>query len=223
MAHETLKRAAAARAIEEIEDGMVVGLGSGSTAEIAVELLAARRLRIVGVPTSERTAQLARNLGLALATLDEHPQLDLVIDGADQVERGTLNLVKGLGGALLREKIVASAARRMIVMVDDSKLVDRLGGHTPLPVEIVAYGWRSTVSRLERIGLHPTLRGGTEHPLVTDGGNHIADCAIDVIDDPTHLEVKLSSLVGVIESGLFIGLASRVIVAGARGVEVIER
>ena len=223
MAHETLKRAAAARAIEEIEDGMVVGLGSGSTAEIAVELLATRRLRIVGVPTSERTAQLARNLGLALATLDEHPQLDLVIDGADQVERGTLNLVKGLGGALLREKIVASAARRMIVMVDDSKLVDRLGGHTPLPVEIVAYGWRSTVSRLERIGLHPTLRGGTEHPLVTDGGNHIADCAIDVIDDPTHLEVKLSSLVGVIESGLFIGLASRVIVAGARGVEVIER
>jgi ribose 5-phosphate isomerase A len=223
MAHETLKRAAAARAIEEIEDGMVVGLGSGSTAEIAVELLAARRLRIVGVPTSERTAQLARNLGLALATLDEHPQLDLVIDGADQVERGTLNLVKGLGGALLREKIVASAARRMIVIVDDSKLVDRLGGHTPLPVEIVAYGWRSTVSRLERIGLHPTLRGGTEHPLVTDGGNHIADCAIDVIDDPTHLEVKLSSLVGVIESGLFIGLASRVIVAGARGVEVIER
>ena len=223
MAHETLKRAAAARAIEEIEDGMVVGLGSGSTAEIAVELLAARRLRIVGVPTSERTAQLARNLGLALATLDEHPQLDLVIDGADQVERGTLNLVKGLGGALLREKIVASAARRMIVIVDDSKLVDRLGGHTPLPVEIVAYGWRSTVSRLERIGLHPILRGGTEHPLVTDGGNHIADCAIDVIDDPTQLEVKLSSLVGVIESGLFIGLASRVIVAGARGVEVIER
>src|SRR6185369_16351649 len=136
MAHETLKRAAAARAIEEIEDGMVVGLGSGSTAEIAVELLAARRLRIVGVPTSERTAQLARNLGLALATLDEHPQLDLVIDGADQVERGTLNLVKGLGGALLREKIVASAARRMIVMVDDSKLVDRLGG-IALPVEIV--------------------------------------------------------------------------------------
>ena len=175
------------------------------------------------MPTSERTAQLARNLGLALTTLDEHPHLDLVIDGADQVERGTLNLVKGLGGALLREKIVASAARRMIVMVDDSKLVDRLGGHTPLPVEIVAYGWRSTVGRLERVGLRPTLRGGTEHPFVTDGGNHIADCAIDVIDDPTELEAELSGLVGVIETGLFIGLASRVIVAGARGVEVIER
>ncbi|CAN5435747.1 ribose-5-phosphate isomerase RpiA [soil metagenome] len=222
MEREALKRAAAARAVEEVEDGMVVGLGSGSTAEIAVELLAARRLRIVGVPTSERTAQLARTLGLALATLDEHPQLDLVIDGADQVERGTLNLVKGLGGALLREKIVASAARRMIVMVDDSKLVDRLGGHTPLPVEIVAFGWRSTLGRLERMGLRPTVRGGTERPFVTDGGNHIADCAIAAIDDPARLDRELSGLVGVIETGLFIGLASRVIVAGALGVEVIE-
>jgi ribose 5-phosphate isomerase A len=223
MEREALKRAAAARAIEEIEDGMAVGLGSGSTAEIAVELLAARRLRIVGIPTSERTAQLARRHGLALATLDEHPRLDLVIDGADQVERGTLNLVKGLGGALLREKIVASAARRMIVMVDDSKLVERLGGHTPLPVEIVAYGWRSTLDRLERAGFHPSVRGGMEHPFVTDGGNHIADCSIAAIEDPAWLEAKLSSLVGIIESGLFIGLASRVIVAGALGVETIER
>lgn len=223
MEREALKRAAAARAVEEVADGMVVGLGSGSTAEIAVELLAARRLQIVGVPTSERTAQLARTLGLALASLDEHPQLDLVIDGADQVERGTLNLVKGLGGALLREKIVASAARRMIVMVDDSKLVDRLGGHTPVPVEIVAFGWRSTLGRLERMGLRPAVRGGTGHPFVTDGGNHIVDCAIAAIDDPARLERELSSLVGVIETGLFIGLASRVIVAGARGVEVIER
>jgi ribose 5-phosphate isomerase A len=223
MDRKALKRAAAARAIEEIEDGMVVGLGSGSTAEIAVELLAARRLRIKGVPTSERTAQLARNLGLALSTLDEHPRLDLVIDGADQVERGTLNLVKGLGGALLREKIVASATCRMIVMVDDSKLVDRLGGRTPVPVEIVAYGWRSTLGRLERAGLHPALRGGTEHPFVTDGGNHIADCAIVSIEDPARLERELSGLVGVVESGLFIGLAWRVIVAGARSVEMIER
>jgi len=223
MDRAALKRAAAARAIEEIEDGMVVGLGSGSTAEIAVELLAARRPRIVGVPTSERTGQLARNLGLAVASLDEHPRLDLVIDGADQVERGTLNLVKGLGGALLREKIVASAARRMIVMVDDSKLVDRLGGHTPLPVEVVAFGWRSTIGRLERMGLGPILRGGTERPFVTDGGNLIADCAIARIDDPAGLEAELSSLVGVVESGLFIGLASRVIVAGAPGVEMIER
>jgi ribose 5-phosphate isomerase A len=222
MDRDALKRAAAARAIEEIEDGMVVGLGSGSTAEIAVQLLGARRPRIVGVPTSERTAQLARTLGLRLATLEEHPRLDLVIDGADQVERSTLNLVKGLGGALLREKIVASAADRMVVMVDDSKLVERLGGHTPLPVEIVAYGWRSTLARLERAGLQPAVRGGTEHPFVTDGGNYIADCAIARIDDPAGLEARLSGLVGVVESGLFIGLASRVIVAGAGGIETIE-
>jgi len=223
MDREALKRAAAARAIEEVEDGMVVGLGSGSTAEIAIALLAARRPRIVGVPTSARTARLARSLGLPLATLDEQPRLDLVIDGADQVARGTLDLVKGLGGALLREKIVASAARRMIVMVDDSKLVDRLGGRTPLPVEIVAFGRRSTLDRLERAGFHPALRGGTGQPFVTDGGNHIADCPIAAIEDPARLERELSAIVGVIECGLFIGLASRVIVAGARGVEVIER
>lgn len=223
MDREALKRAAAARAVAQVEDGMVVGLGSGSTAEIAVELLAARHPRIVGIPTSERTARFARDLGLAIGSLDRHPELDLAIDGADQVERGTLNLVKGLGGALLREKIVASAARRMIVIVDDSKLVDRLGGRTPLPVEIVAYGWRSTLQRLERAGLKPTLRGGTERPFVTDGGNHIADCSIASIDDPSRLEAELSGVVGVIESGLFIGLASCVIVAGAGGVETIER
>ena len=223
MDRKELKRAAAARAIEEIDDGMVVGLGSGSTAEIAVELLAARSPRIVAVATSERTAQLARSLGIGLATLDERPELDIVIDGADQVERGTLTLVKGLGGALLREKLVASAARRMIVIVDDSKLVDRLGGHTPLPVEIVPYGWRSTLKRLEQAGYRPTLRRSIGHPLVTDGGNFIADCAIDVIDDAPGLEKELSGLVGVIEPGLFIGIASCVIVAGASGVEMIER
>jgi len=128
---------------------MVVGLGSGSTAEIALELLAARRLRIVGVPTSERTAQLARARGIALAGLDTHPTLDLAIDGADQVEQGSLDMIKGLGGALLREKLVATAARRLLVMVDEGKLVDRLGDGL-LPVEIVAWGWRATLERLDR-------------------------------------------------------------------------
>ncbi|HSI01745.1 MAG TPA: ribose-5-phosphate isomerase RpiA [Reyranella sp.] len=220
---EALKRAAAAYAVEEIRDGMVVGLGSGSTAEMALDLLAARRLRIVGVPTSERTARLARARGIALADLDTHPALDLAIDGADQVERGTLNLVKGLGGALLREKIVAAAARRLIIMVDASKLVDRLGGRTPLPVEIVAFGWRSTVGRLERAGLRPAVRGGAERAFVTDGGNLIADCAVGPIDDARVLEARLRTLVGVIDCGLFLGLASRVIVAGANGVEVLDR
>jgi ribose 5-phosphate isomerase A len=216
-----LKQLAAAHAIEEVKDGMVIGLGSGSTAEIAVALLAARRLDIVGVPTSERTARLARDRGIALATLEEHPQLDLAIDGADQVARGTLDLVKGLGGALLREKIVASAARRMIVVVDDSKLVDRLG-NTRLPVEIVAYGWRSTLARLERLGLKPTLRGG-ERPFVTDGGNFIADCTVGPLDDARALDARLQMTVGVIETGLFLAMASCVIVAAPGRVEVLER
>jgi ribose 5-phosphate isomerase A len=220
---DALKRAAAARAVAEVEDGMAVGLGSGSTAEIAVELLAARRLRIVGVPTSERTARLARERGIALASLDEQPVLDLVIDGADQVERGSLDLVKGLGGALLREKIVAAAARRMIVVVDDGKLVDRLGGRTPLPVEIVTFGWRSTLGRLAQAGMSPALRGGHERPFVTDGGNLIADCSVGPIDDAPVLEARLRALVGVIDSGLFLGMASRVVVAGASGVEVLDR
>lgn len=220
---DALKRAAAARAIEEIEDGMTVGLGSGSTAEIAIDLLAERRLRIVGVPTSERTARLARERGIVLATLDERPVLDLVIDGADQVERGSLDLIKGLGGALLREKIVAAAGRRLIVMVDDSKLVDRLGGRTPLPVEIVAFGWRSTLDRLEQAGLHPALRGGSERPFVTDGGNLIADCAVGQIDDARALEARLEATVGVIDTGLFLGMASRIVIAGANGVEVLDR
>ncbi len=219
---DALKRAAAARAVEEIRDGMVVGLGSGSTAEIALQVLAERRLRIVGVPTSELTARLARALDIALGTLDDHPVLDLAIDGADQVERGTLALIKGRGGALLREKIVASAARRLIVMVDDSKLVDRLGG-IALPVEIVAYGWRSTLARLERAGLRPTLRGG-ERRFVTDGGNLIADCMIeDAIDDAGALDATLQATVGVIETGLFLGIAACVIVAGSGQVEVLER
>lgn len=222
MDRDALKRLAAAHAVEDVKDGMVVGLGSGSTAEIAVQLLAERRLRIVGVPTSERTARLARECGIALTTLEEHPQLDLAIDGADQVARDTLDMVKGLGGALLREKIVASAARRMIVMVDDSKLVDRLGGHTPLPVEIVAYGWRSTLARLERAGLSPAVRGG-DRPFVTDGGNYIADCALGAIDEARTLDARLHMTVGVVETGLFLGMASCVIVAGPGRVEVLER
>jgi ribose 5-phosphate isomerase A len=220
---DALKRIAAARAIDEIRDGMVVGLGSGSTAEIAVALLAERRLRIVGVPTSERTERLAREHGIVVSTLDDHPSLDLAIDGADQVERGTLDMIKGLGGALLREKIVASAARRMIVMVDDSKLVERLGGRTALPVEIVSYGWRSTLRRLEQAGLNPTLRGGAERPFTTDGGNLIADCIVGAIDDARALDAELQATAGVIDTGLFLGLASKVIVAGANGVEVLER
>jgi len=221
-----MKRAAAERAVAEIKDGMVLGLGSGSTAAFAIEALAVRvaaGLSIVGIPSSERSAALARRLGVPLASFIEHRRIDLTIDGADQVERGTLALVKGLGGALLREKIVASASARMIVVVDETKLVERLGSRTPLPVEIVAFGWQTVLDRLAAIGCAPRLRLLGEDPFVTDGGNYIADCAIPEIPDPAGVEGRLPGIVGVVESGLFVGLASKIMVGRTEGVEVIER
>jgi ribose 5-phosphate isomerase A len=166
---------------------------------------------------------LARRLGVPLTSFAAHRRLDIAIDGADQVERGTLNLVKGLGGALLREKMVASASRRMIVVVDETKLVNRLGGNTPLPVEIVSFGWETVLDRLAAIGCAPRLRLAGGKPFTTDGGNYIVDCAIAEIPDPAALDPRLSAVVGVIESGLFIGVASKIIVGGPTGVEVIER
>jgi ribose 5-phosphate isomerase A len=220
------KRMAAARAIEEVEDGMILGLGSGSTAAFAIEALAARiakGLRVVGIPTSETTAALARRLGVPLTSFAEHCRIDVAIDGADQVACGTLDMVKGLGGALLREKIVASASDRMIVVVDETKLVDRLGGNTPLPVEIVSFGWQTVLDRLAAIGCGPRLRLAGDKPFTTDGGNYIVDCAIAEIPDPAVLEARLSAIIGVVESGLFIGLASKIVVGRPTGVEVIER
>jgi ribose 5-phosphate isomerase A len=221
-----MKRAAATRAAAAVEDGMVLGLGSGSTAALVLAALAARvanGLRVAGIPTSEATAALARKLGIPLTTFAQHKRIDLTIDGADQVERGTLHLIKGLGGALLREKIVAAASARMMVVVDESKLVDRLGDRTALPVEIVPFGWEATLDRLAAIDLAPRLRLRGEQPLVTDGGNYIADCTLAEIPDPRALEARLKAAVGVIETGLFLGLASSIIVGRSTGVDVIER
>jgi len=221
-----MKRAAARRAIAEVKDGMVVGLGSGSTAAFAIEGLGervAKGLRIQGISTSETTAALARRHGISLTSFAEHARIDLTIDGADQVERGTLNLIKGLGGALLREKIVAAASTRMVVIVDESKLVDRLGGRTPLPVEIVPFGCQSTIDRLSAIGGAPHLRMADARPFTTDGGNYIADCAIPEISDPAALEARLAAVVGVVETGLFIGMASTIVIGRPTGVEIIER
>jgi len=183
----SLKQAAAMRAVTEVQDGMVVGLGTGSTATFAVEALArrvAQGLRIVTVPTSERTRELAQKLGVPLAPAGDWPSIDLVIDGADQVERGSLDLIKGLGGALLREKIVASSGRRMIVVVDESKIVDRLGGRTPLPVEIVAFGWQGTLERLAALGVQPRLRLMDDRPFVSDGGVRIGKVIVPVVPLP---------------------------------------
>jgi ribose 5-phosphate isomerase A len=221
-----LKRIAAARAVAEVEDGMILGLGSGSTASLAIEALAARvakGLRIAGIPTSEQTAMQARRLGVPLTRFAEHRRIDLTIDGADEVERGTLNLIKGRGGALLREKIVAAASARMIVVVDDSKLVDRLGSRVPLPVEIVSFGWQTVLDRLTEAGVAPRLRTVGSEPFTTDGGNYIADCAVGKLADPEALEKQLGALIGVVESGLFIALASEVVAAGAGGVTIHKR
>ena len=218
---DQLKRAAAMRAIKEVKDGMVVGLGTGSTAAFVVEGLAARvadGLRVVGIPTSERTAAQARRLGIPIATFAEHQRIDLTIDGADEVELGTLHLIKGLGGALLREKIVAAASHRLAIVVDGSKLVDRLGAHTPVPVEVVAFGLEATRESLEVLGADAHVRMSSGAPFVTDSGNRILDCDFGSIADPARLDERIRRIVGVVESGLFISRADPVFVADAAGV-----
>ena len=228
MNQDALKRQSAEIAVAAVEDGMVVGLGTGSTAKIAVDLLGERvrtGLRIVGVPTSERTASQARDLGITLGTLAEYPALDLTIDGADEVHTGTLDLIKGLGGALVREKIVAAASRRMIVIVDESKLVARLGevlGGVRLPVEVVRFGWQATLRHLEQAGANGVLRERDGAPFVTDNGNHIIDCQLDIAD-PACVDTTLNAIPGVVMTGLFIGIATRVIAGTESGPRILDR
>jgi ribose 5-phosphate isomerase A len=222
---DQLKRAAALRAVEEVQDGMVVGLGTGSTAAHVVEGLAARvagGLQVVGIPTSERTATQARLLGIPIATFAEHQRLDLTIDGADEVQLGTLDLIKGLGGALLREKIVAAASDRLVIVVDQEKLVEQLGEHTPIPVEVTQFGWQATAVALAKLGCVPERRyTANEQPYVTDGGNFILDCRFAPLADPAATEQQLAMTVGTVESGLFVGRTSVVVVASMTGVEVL--
>jgi ribose 5-phosphate isomerase A len=219
------KRAAAEAAVQMVENDMVVGLGSGSTAAFAVEALARRRrqgLRFVGIPTSQNTATQAMAAGIPLTSFAEHRQIDLTIDGADEVERGTLNLIKGLGGALLREKIVAAASHRLAIVVDGSKMVDRLGATTPLPVEVVAFGQEATGESLEVLGASARARVVSGRPFVTDNGNRIFDCDFGRINDPARLEERIRRIVGVVENGLFIGRADPVFVADAAGVHRLD-
>jgi ribose 5-phosphate isomerase A len=177
---------------------------------------------VVGIPTSERTAAQARGLGIPIATFAEYQSLDLTIDGADEVELGTLDLIKGLGGALLREKIVAAASRRLVIVVDQEKLVERLGEHTPVPVEITKFGWQATAVALAKLGCIPERRYMVdEQPYVTDGGNHILDCRFGPLTDPGEVERNIAMTVGAVESGLFVGRSSMVVVASASGVEVL--
>jgi ribose 5-phosphate isomerase A len=225
MDRDRLKRLAACRAVEEVEDGMILGLGTGSTAAYVLEQLGERvasGLEIAGIPTSERTAAAARRLGIPITSFAEHPTIDLTIDGADEVEHGTLTLIKGRGGALLREKIVAAASARLVIVVDDEKIVDRLGEHTPVPVEVARFGWQATARALARLGCTPKLRYAVaDQPYVTDGGNFILDCRFRSLSDPEAVEREIATTVGAIESGLFVGRSSAVVVASAAGVEVL--
>lgn len=223
---EALKRQVAEASLGHVEDGMLLGLGTGSTAALMVEALGRRvaaGLRVQCIATSDRTDAQARGLGIPMTDFATHPQLDLTIDGADEVHTGTLDLIKGLGGALLREKIVASASRRMIVIVDGSKLVPQLG-QVRLPVEVVAFGWEATEVRLQEAGADTRRRVAADGSAYrTDGGNFILDCGFPGIADPAGLAGRLKSLTGVVETGLFIGMAGTVIAATPTGLQTLER
>jgi ribose 5-phosphate isomerase A len=231
MDKENLKRLAAARALEEVRGGMKLGLGTGSTAKHFVELLGEKvrgGLDVVGVPTSEATRADAERCGIRLSTLDEIDHLDLTVDGADEVDT-RLDLIKGGGGALLREKIVAAASDRMIVIADESKWVERLG-RFPLPVEVIPFGLAATRRAIEKacaeVGAAGELKlraGKDGHAFVTDGGHWIVDAHLGQISDAPRLAQYLSAIPGVVEHGLFIGIASTVVLAGAEGIRTVER
>lgn len=225
MANEEEKEAAGRAAAKLVREGDVVGLGTGSTAYFAVTALGERvkvGMQILGIPTSMQTAELARAVGIPLTNLDEHPEIDITLDGADEVDRH-LNLIKGGGGALLREKVVASASKRMIVVADSSKFVERLGKF-PLPVEVISFARTVVERRIMSLGASVKLRARSDgSSYLTDNGNPILDCSFGQIENPAALAEKLSSIAGIVEHGLFIGLTERALIGRAEGVEEIRR
>jgi ribose 5-phosphate isomerase A len=226
---DDLKRAAARRAVEYVSSGTAIGLGTGSTVRPLLELLAERLAsgvlrEILAVPTSEDTAARCRALGIPLTTLDEHPDLAVVIDGADEIGP-RLDLIKGLGGALLREKLVVAAGRRFVVVAVVSKRVRKLGTRAPVPVEVVPFGWSTHLSFFQKLGAEPALRRAADRrPFVTDEGHYIVDCRFPRgIPDPQALARALARRSGIVEDGLFLGMAHTAVIAGAQGVRVLER
>lgn len=226
---EKLKQQAAYRAVDAVESGMVVGLGTGSTAVWAVrrlgELLRAGALRdLVGIPTSESTAAEAQRVGIPLGSLDEHRVVDVTIDGADEVDP-QLNLIKGAGGALLREKIVAQATQKLVIVVDESKLSPVLGTRWAVPVEVISFGWGAQRRWLEdELGAQVRLRQNVDgSTFATDHNNMILDCSLGELTDPAAVACALIKRVGIVEHGLFLGMAEEVIVAGRAGIRVLQR
>jgi ribose 5-phosphate isomerase A len=222
---DRMKQIAAESAVTEIRSGMIVGLGTGSTAAFATQALGKRvreGLQISGIATSTHTEAQAKALGIPISSLDEHLDIDLTIDGADEAERGSLNLIKGYGGALLREKIVASASKRLIIIADETKLVEKLGTRHAVPVEVVPFGWRTAARRIEHLGGEPELRVNPDgSPFVTDGGHYILKCGFGLIQDPAGLAKEVDQIVGVVEHGLFIRMASEVRLGGADSVQIL--
>jgi ribose 5-phosphate isomerase A len=225
-AARSLKLAAAREAVTLVEDRMIVGLGSGTTSELFIYLLSKRMdmggPRVTGVPTSKRVAEYAATRGIPLAELEDVPHIDLAVDGADEIQPRGLGLIKGGGGALLREKLVAAAASRLCIIADRSKLVSRLGERWAVPVIVVPFGWRQTADRIRRLGGEPSLRQAGGGPLVTDDGLYILDCRFGPIAEPGRLASELKGVLGVVEHGLFVGMAQQAIVAGEDGIEILR-
>ena len=221
MANEQEKTEAARASLEYVHDGQIVGLGSGSTATIAIRLLAERvreGLKIRGIPTSIASRDLANQLGIPLVTFEEYQEIDVTIDGADEFDPA-LNLIKGGGGAMLREKIVASASKKMVVVTDSSKQVPMLGKF-PLPVEVIGFAEPLVAKRITELGARVVRRAdATGEPYLTDEGHHILDCHFGEIEDPPALNAKLCDLPGIVEHGLFVGMASMLLMAKAGAVE----
>ncbi len=218
MSAEDMKRIAGEKAAEYVKDGMVVGLGTGSTVYYTILKLGEMvkdGLDIIGIPTSIGTERLARELGIKISTLYEHPEIDLTIDGADEIDP-ELNLIKGGGGALLREKIVASASKMEIIVADERKLVDKLGERFHLPVEVIPFSYSVVFKRLDSMGLNPVLRKKNGEIYITDNGNYIIDCHTGPMENPEELEKDLNMIPGVVENGLFIGLAHMAIVGTSK-------
>lgn len=221
METEKLKQLAAEQAVEAVASGMIVGLGTGSTIYYALLKLGEKvrnGLDIIGIPTSKQTEEIATQQGIPLSTLGEHPAIDLTIDGADEVNP-TLDLIKGAGGALVREKIIAHASKRLVIIVDEGKLVEQLGSNFPVPVEVVPFGWGSTQIALNQICQDSILR----RDFVSDNGNYILDCTFDGISDPVATELAINNLPGVVENGLFINRTDQVIVGAASGIQTVKR
>jgi len=220
-----MKKLAAEKAVEYVESGMTLGLGTGSTVEYALKKLGEmvkNGLDIKGIPTSMHTRKIAKEESISLTTMEENPEIDLTIDGADEVD-SELNLIKGGGGALTREKIVAYHSKREIIIIDETKVVKALGIDFPLPVEVVKYGWSSTKNKLEEFGCNVKLRKIMRDPYITDNSNYILDCEFERIDDPEQLEVDINNIPGVVENGLFIGLTDDVIVGSKQGIKTLTR